>query len=128
MCIRDRLGSVIVQDELYTSPTLNVVVGLTFEGKVSISTVKNYFEKNATQRYLSNKELKYPELQQYPIPWCGFMFWKTDTSFNIENHFVIHDADIVEEKRYSEKDIQILSKGLVDLPWEKNRPLWKVTL
>ncbi|OXA49402.1 hypothetical protein Fcan01_15534 [Folsomia candida] len=34
----------------------------------------------------ASQNLRYPELQQYPVNWAGYKFWKWEEKFSLQNH------------------------------------------
>ncbi|OXA49218.1 hypothetical protein Fcan01_15535 [Folsomia candida] len=34
----------------------------------------------------ASQNLRYPELQQYPVNWAGYKFWKWEENFSLQNH------------------------------------------
>lgn len=72
--------------------------------------------------------LKYPEFQQYPILWKGYMFWKPDTEFSLFNH--VHEHKISEDatKEECETIFCNLVESLVNKQFPPKRSPWEIHL
>jgi hypothetical protein len=119
------VSSYFATDDLYDRPKANILILLTVEGNVGISTFREIFFKNVLNARSSDGELKYPELKQCIVNWGGYSFWKECPDFNLENHIRTYNAT---RPSHTDKDIQHLRESLVNAKWERNKPLWEVIL
>lgn len=72
-------------------PSRNAIVSSTLvSGRISETYIKNLIQSRWLYAKSLSGKLKYPEFRQYIISWMGYMFWKEDTQFQLENHFKSH--------------------------------------
>ncbi len=67
-------------------------------------------------------KLRFPELRQYFFPWMGFTFWKTDRSFDIQNHIF--------EKTFllRDQELTIAVYEIFDKKWPQDRSPWRFSI
>lgn len=67
-----------------------------------------------------SKRLRYPELQQYPVSWAGYKFWKWEDNFNLRNHIGIAARTIATRADITQLGEELMSGTFPDeaSPWE----------
>jgi len=72
-------------------PRCAIVCTITLKGIISTEKLAEKVKSRWLSEYNGNgKGCRYPELKQYADSWFGFMFWKRDDQFEVENHIKSH--------------------------------------
>jgi hypothetical protein len=52
-----------------------------------VEELQQSFQTRIINSQLPNSiELRYPELKEYVFPWFGYVFWRREDEFKIEEH------------------------------------------
>ncbi|CAL8085287.1 unnamed protein product [Orchesella dallaii] len=108
------------------SPRSTVVATFVIEGEVPMESVETLIKRrwfeSETEGEVINLKCRYPELQQYVESWMGFLFWKQDPEFQLQNHLKTHHlhSDTEMEEHYCSFIEDLINKTFVPKrsPWE----------
>ncbi|CAL8130749.1 unnamed protein product [Orchesella dallaii] len=109
--------------KIHRPPRCAVVTTITLKGCL---TVEEVFKKVKTQWLgeYKGRPSRYPELTYYADSWFGFMFWKKDFQFKLENH--IHSFKIVGKTEPEiEEEVRSLTEQLLNKPFPPRRSPWE---
>jgi len=109
-------------------PRSAVVVSFVVDGHISIEGARALFKRRWFNSESNNSDeglsCRYPELQQYVVSWMGFLFWKQDLEFQLENHLKPHtlegesDAEVEDNLCYFMEELLNKPFALHRSPWE----------
>ena len=95
------------------------------DSNMDIPQFQKYFHDHVIQRTdPGSGKLHSPELQQTITSWLGYLFWKWDEDFKVENHVKAYDGPYKTEGM-TEEDIPELMKELATKPFEPGRSPWE---
>jgi hypothetical protein len=150
-------SSFFAADNLYKQPRANIVSICTLEGTLDLAHFRNLWRTNVMEATIPSDRanegttikveeeeagptLLYPELTQYIYNWGGYVFWKEDLNFNLNEHInTLHlnysntqngdsESDIKEVDATEEILLSELREDLINRPWVRNKPLWEIFL
>jgi hypothetical protein len=117
--------------DVYTNPKCNVLAETisnvnpeNLDLLVIVDTLREQFRSRVLEATMINGELQYPELRQYVYKWMGFMFWRWDKSFDLNNHIKI-ESKHGPCNRYK---IDKIKQSLLIKPWTRGRSPWEFIL
>jgi len=73
-------------DDIYNFPKSAILVGITLEGTLELESFQEEFHTRVVLSQLTSTELRYPELREYVFQWMGYLFWRKELEFKIEDH------------------------------------------
>jgi len=114
-------------DDIYKSPQWTLLLGIIVKGDTSLEDFRNGFLQRAVHAKNEKGQLLKPELSQSITSWLGFLFWKWDPEFRIENHVVEHKAKSDSEPINRDSLFQI-GQSLIYAPYPENRSPWELIL
>lgn len=122
-------SALVADDDLYGIPS-NTVALFVLNGQVTVDNLRRLMYENIISKQNAAGKLLYPQLQQFPVRCCKFMFWVWDEDFNIEAHVRLHRvvSDTDENKVWNETDILKLQANLLRKQWMRNKSLWELEL
>lgn len=143
-CFRDKhgiqkpvtpLGNVFATEFLRNYPPRNVIVSnFVIEGSMDRNEILKLVhtkwiqaKEDTAKESCKEDQLKYPELQQYIDYWMGFLFWRQDNEFDLNNHVYFHE--IPNEKdtdAHSESWLCSLIESLLNKPFAPKRSPWEI--
>ena len=126
--IIDSRSSVLAIDDPSKSPKWNLCVWIVFEGALNFENFREFFRQNILNKKDFNGKLVYPEYQQYYTSWLGFLFWKWDEKFRLENHmrYCFEDRPDYLTKETTEEEVRKLVKELTWSPFAQQRSPWEM--
>ena len=92
---------------------------------VELDKIYKFFHENVVLRQGQGGELQNPELQQTIVPWLGYLFWKWDRNFAMENHVHVYKGPGKVEG-ITEEDMPGIVKDLATKPFPVGRSPWDV--
>jgi hypothetical protein len=117
-------------DDLYTLPKYGIISGTTVEGALRISELRDIFCSRVLYAHMPNNRnnngehiLRYPELQEYEFPWLGYIFWRKESNFKMEDHISLHPNVL-----HSDEEVFQFGNSLVSSPFERAKSPWKLIL
>ncbi|ODM90900.1 O-acyltransferase WSD1 [Orchesella cincta] len=102
----------------HLSPKCVIVTTMVADGKWSVNETRKLIE----ERWVSFSD--YPELKQYVERWNGFLFWKNDLNFSIENHVRSHELEGHSDSEFDENQRQFV-RNLLNKPFHPKRSPWE---
>jgi hypothetical protein len=114
-------------DDWTRAPRCNLVVTVTFEGVLSMEPFYAEINQKVITKKDENGRLLHPEMQQYFESWCGFLFWKWDTNFRIQNHMKFHDDKDL-DREVSTQELTSIENYLIYKAFEPKRSPWEVLI
>ncbi|CAG7722654.1 unnamed protein product [Allacma fusca] len=108
-------SSVLARENWSEDPKWNLVVWLTQEGQMDLEKFRRYFYNEYVMRKDSNGKLLYPEYQQHYCKWFGFLFWRWEDAFNVQEHIRPYDGI---HKKLDPVDKPGLIKIIKELTWK----------
>lgn len=105
-----------------------IVLNLYFPGSLTIEQVAEKVEKGWLSPKPGEAFLKYPEFQQYPTLWKGYMFFKPDTDFSLNNHIYEHTISENASKEDCETILCNLVESLINKQFPPKRSPWEIHL
>jgi len=120
LCARSALAAI---DELYTQPKCTLLGVAVVEGDVDVERLRSDFQRRVISAKNSKGEIMYPEFQQYFSRWGGFLFWKWEKDFKIEDHVKVYEPSVSTEM--GEMDVVNLRVQLIAKPYEKGISPWE---
>lgn len=118
---------VLAIDDVNGRP-LNTIVGYgAFEGAKEEHMVK--VTSNCVEEVDPvTKQLLHPETHQYYEEWMGFLWWKWEKDWKLENHIIIWEDGQDPEKPVLEKDFMKIIAILEAKPFGKGMSPWEVVI
>ncbi|CAG7691929.1 unnamed protein product [Allacma fusca] len=119
---------VFAVDDVESRPNVNVVITLTFKGTITVQSLLELFQERIISLKNPEGSLHYPELQQFYHQWMGFLFWKWDPNFDLQNHLRLYDypdLKIVPQENISHGDLARINANLMRKSWAKGRSPWE---
>lgn len=108
---------------LPSKPSRNTIASRHFvKGRIPEQEVRQMIMERWLESKSPNGEYKYPEGQQYIVSWMGYMFWKNDSRFDLNNHFETHYCTNSKLDQYTED----LKEELLNKPYKSNRSPWEI--
>jgi hypothetical protein len=120
LCARSALAAI---DELDTSPKCTLLGVAVVEGDIDVDSLQKDVLRRVVNAKNSKGEFMYPEFQQYFSRWGGFLFWKWEKDFKIEDHVSVHE--ISETQKMSEMDVINIRIQLIAKPYKKGISPWE---
>jgi hypothetical protein len=133
--VRPDLGEIVPersvvfgQDEIYSRPKCNIVVTAVFEGDIDINLGRRISEERVLESRLSSTgELRYPEMRQNVVQWCGLLFWKPCEKFSVEESVQFAEESVKcednDNKIMGEAALTEMRQKMLEKPWTKSGPL-----
>ncbi|CAG7724171.1 unnamed protein product [Allacma fusca] len=109
-------------------PKCNVVIWFVLETQVSVVEFQEFFQENVLNLRLPSQDLTYPEFRQYFHQTMGYLFWKWDENFHVQNHIDICDEFKTQSGPVLESTVLKLNEKLLSQPWPDQRSPWKFLL
>jgi len=130
--LRPRLGkmlttrsTVFAVDDMYNKPNFNVIVCFTLSSNfLSLDKVREEFTDKILNAKNSSGGLLYPELKQSVTSWLGFLFWKPDPTFNLEDHITLHEKS--SEPTNDMETVKTIIREMSLQPFKKGKCLWEI--
>lgn len=123
LCTRSALCAV---DDLYSYPKCTLLGVAIVGGDVdAVSMRKQMTDKVINAKDKHGKHI-YPEFQQYFSQWLGFLFWKWEKNFNIDEHITYYEPSL--NKEVGDKELTELRQHLVKKPYVKGMSPWEIVL
>ncbi|CAL8085280.1 unnamed protein product [Orchesella dallaii] len=101
-------------------PRSTLIVTVVVDRPVSFESVKESIEAT----WLGRDAKKFPELKQYVDSWMGFLFWKNDHSFKLENHLQPKKIE-GETDDELEENVCLFMEQLVNKTFHPKRSPWE---
>lgn len=134
------LGNIFATELLSNRPPRNAIISnFVVEGTVPREEIwqlvkrrwidaSNGGEDNQGSKKQRSSQKKYPELQQYVEYWMGFLFWRTDLAFRLDNHLKFHNipASDGNDDGNSEKFICKMMEHLLNKQFVSKRSPWEI--
>jgi len=121
-------SAVIATDNPSKDPQWPLCVWLVLEGDFDFETFRNNFHANIVLKKDSRGNLLHPEYQQYFKQWLGFLFWKWEDKFRIEDHmryFYANDVEKAKSQVTTEKELKEIIKSLTAKSFEVGKSPWE---
>ncbi|CAG7729468.1 unnamed protein product [Allacma fusca] len=120
-------------DTIFTSrkPGLalsDIVLCLVVDGEISASRIREMFQDRVAHLQDSTGKLIFRRLFQNFTTFLGYLFWKSDREFRLENHIRNYDYDTTSKipKPSDDKTVQVTLAELTVAPWNPNRSPWEL--
>ncbi|CAL8116154.1 unnamed protein product [Orchesella dallaii] len=116
---------VVLSEDVTKKHTGSAMVTMTLKGIISASELRILFMKNVIERRLpeNGNQLQFPELKQYQVNHLGFLFYKNDPDFKIENY--IH-PDINQEDDADFRCYNTIIETVSYRPYPPKRSAWEM--
>lgn len=121
-------------DNINSNPKSSIVVTHILEGKLDLETTINRMKHVVSLPGPNKSEYRYPELRRYLVNWMGFLFWKEDKDFRVENHVKYHktgnqdkNGNLFAEK-INEEYLKHLENQIVNEPYYPGRSAWEIEI
>lgn len=120
------LSNAYATDLLYQRPPRAViVVDLILEGTLTLNEAIQQLTIELLHAS-DNGKLRFPELRQYVERWLGFLFWKQDFQFNIQNHITMHKLEENCTEEEAERFASQLIEDQLNRPFPPKKSPWEV--
>ena len=123
-------GIAFVNDQPHLRPYTNHVWYLICEGSVSVENLSEQFQN---QVFFSSKNNPYPEkynrLRQFWTSFCGYLFWKWDEDFRLQNHirpYNYTENGLTIPSVCTEEDLRRVMGPLMAKEYQKDRSPWEL--
>lgn len=121
LCGRSALAAI---DDIYTQPLCTLLGVAVCSGDIDV----NHLKADIVRRCVKCKDPKtgqllYPELQQYFSYFGGYLFWKWEKDFNIDDHVSVYEPS--ETREMSELDLINCRVELISKPYKKGVSPWE---
>lgn len=105
---------------------VNVIVpGIVTKEEMAESLTKGWLQRKSEIKGEEDK-LQYPEFQQYIENWMGYMFFKNDTSFSLDNHLFAHTIRENATEMECEKTLCNCVETLLNKTFPAKRSPWEL--
>lgn len=122
-------SAVIATDRVNQSPKWNLCVWITLEGNLNFDQFRQTFLQDIVLEKDSTGKLVNPEFQQFYTTWLGFLFWKWEKAFDIQDHmryyFDANNSVDYLEKVTTEKELRQVIKGPTAEPFQSGKSPWE---
>jgi hypothetical protein len=118
---------VLAIDDINGRP-LNTIVGMGAFDTSDVVSCKEFAKNSVYATDPKTRKLLHPESQQYYEEWCGFMWWKWESKFDIAEHISIWEESETKDKLLSEDDLISIVGILEAAPFPKMKSPWEVVL
>lgn len=123
--IMDGKNPVMAIDDLYSKP-LSTIVGMgAFDGDLNFERASSFVSNVVNAKDASGK-LVNPEFHQYYEEWGGFMWWKEEINFCLNEHLKLWDTSQFTNGVAEEKDVIKIIGHLERIPFPKEKSPWEV--
>lgn len=109
-------------------PRCSTVVNIICDGIVQYDELLKVINTRWIRASTENGQLRYPEFQQYIDYWMGYMFFKKDKNFFLEDHVYLHELDEQGTEEGAENFLRHLIEELVNKPFPLKKSPWEVHL
>jgi len=125
-------------DDINSAPKSSVVITLILDGRfdrhTAVSRMQSVVSKPGTKKF----ETKYPELRRHLVKWMGFLFWKEDQDFRVENHVHYHNqtgggipdqnGNLTVDQKIDDEYLKRLERQVVNEPYCAGRSAWEMKI
>ena len=109
-----------------TRTRCSVYVSFLIDIDVDLETFKKYFyDKVVARKRAETDELQNPEMQQTITNFLGYLFWKWDKNFSMENHVKLYKGPGKVE-HVTEEDLPLIMKDLAYRPFPPGQSPWDI--
>jgi len=112
-------------DDMQDHPLWTIVLTLVVNGKSDFEDFKQRFLNRVILAKCTNGDFVKPELQQYVNPRLGFLFWKWDNKFSIENHVRNSTVNLPNDV-LNEDTTHHIANSLIYNPFPSKRSPWEI--
>ena len=122
-------GVMFTLEHIYRRPKVNAVCYYICDGTVPLDHLRRQFEQRIINYCDDHGNLKYRKLRQTWTQFSGFMFWKWERNFDLNNHVRMYDYTEPELALLSpctENDLKRLARTLISKPYVKGRSPWEI--
>ncbi|ODM92649.1 hypothetical protein Ocin01_14035 [Orchesella cincta] len=110
LCTRSALCAV---DDLYTYPKCTLLGVAIVGGEVDAEQMREAMVRKVIEAKGKHGNHIYPEFQQFFHQWMGFLFWKWEKDFRIEEHITYYEPSL--NHQVNDKELVQLRHDLADL-------------
>ena len=127
-------GITMTNDNPHIRPYVGHVWYLVCNGTVSVEDLREKFKTQVFSSSWNNSNPdKYVRLRQFWTPFCGYLFWRRDADFQIENHIRMYDYTCDKNLALpsmvtTEKDLRRLMGPLMAKGYQKDRSPWELLI
>lgn len=115
-----------LEDKIGKPAKYAIILNSVLSGSVSAEEMRQLLQERWIQSTKPDGTPKYPEFQQYLERWMGFMFWKQDNNFDVNNHVFAHELNNKWGADESEKFQCELVEEMLNKPYIAKRSPWEV--
>ncbi|CAL8074902.1 unnamed protein product [Orchesella dallaii] len=123
LCTRSALCAV---DDLYTFPKCTLLGVAIVGGEVDAEQMREAMMKKVIEAKDKHGHHIYPEFQQYFSQWLGFLFWKWEKDFRMDEHITYYEPSL--NKQVDDKELVQLRHDLVKKPYVNGKSPWEIVL
>lgn len=106
----------------------STVVNIVCDGNVEYDELLKAVNTKWIRASRENGQLRYPEFQQYIDCWMGYMFFKKDKNFQLEDHIYLHKLNEDGTEDEAENYLRNLIEELVNKPFPLKKSPWEIHL
>jgi len=110
-------STILAADHLYTTPYVSLVITIALEGDIDLNLVRKSVHSKCPA-----------EMRSYLFSWGGYLFWKRDENFKIENHINLHKDPQNLVIPVNDEYIHKLKSSLLQKPFVRNQSPWDALL
>jgi hypothetical protein len=117
----------MASDEFGLCPKSTIVLPFIVEGDLTLEFLQQKVleEMVHARNPEPNGKSKYPELQEYFVPWLGYMFRKAEANFDVNEHVTLWKGD---QDCASHMDLYNIRRNLLQAPYLSGRSPWEIIL
>ena len=124
-------GAFFALENVYTRPKLTILLHFIFDGPVPIDKLRRKFQLKLVDEIDDQGNLTYPQLRQTWTQFLGFLFWKWDANFSVDNHVHLYDhteAKLALSSPCTEDDLKKVTGELLAKPFVKGISPWEAVV
>lgn len=119
-------SAVFAVDDLWHKPRATLVVYSVLNGHLSLEKFQTTFRKRILEANGGSAK-PYPELEQFPSSWMGFLFWKSEKKFSLNEHIKEYNGPVKFKQLNEEVGLEI-GEELVKRPFLHGKSPWEMYL